>query len=217
MHPLPARPVPERTTPTPCTLADLKCLPQWICFTADKIPCNPHTGRGADCNDPASWATYEQARLAVEQRPHRYVGVGFEFVKGQGLVGIDLDKCIVDGTPGRWAKEVIARLDSYTEYSPSGTGIHIWVRGSLPSNLDADGEADGEQRIEMYDHVRYFTVTERHVPGTPETIVERGEQLRQLYDEVRARRRLAKEVMRKAEARPAMQQGSLSGDTSYGL
>jgi hypothetical protein len=70
----------------------------------------------------------------------------------------------------------------------------------------------------MYDHVRYFTVTERHVPGTPETIEEREEQLRQLYDEVRVRRRLAKEVMRKAEARPAAHQGtSVSGDTPYGL
>src|SRR5205823_15016938 len=92
------------------TLTDLKRLPQWICFTADKIPCNPHTGRGADCNDPASWGTYEQAKQAVEQRLHRYVGVGFEFVKEQCLVGIDLDKCIVDGKLSAFAQEVIARL-----------------------------------------------------------------------------------------------------------
>src|SRR5690242_8359368 len=113
MHPFPAHPVPERTTNTPWTLADLKRLPQWICFTTDKMPCNPHTGRGADCNDPATWGTYERAKQAVEQRPHRYAGVGFEFVKEQGLVGIDLDKCIVDSTLSAWALAIIARLDSY--------------------------------------------------------------------------------------------------------
>jgi putative DNA primase/helicase len=216
MHSLPGHPVALHNTP--CTLADLKLLPQWICYTTDKIPFTPHIGRCADCNELASWGTFDQAKQAVQQRPDRYAGVGFEFIKEQSLVGIGLDKCIVDGKLSAWAQMVLARLDSYAEYSPSGSGIHIWARGSLPANLDADVEADGENRIEMYDHVRYFTVTGRHVPGTPLTIEEREMRLRQLYEDVRARRSQAKASRRKAEAKPATHQGTwVSGDTVYGV
>jgi hypothetical protein len=161
------------------TLNDLKDLPQWVCYDSSKKPINPRTGYGADCNNPSSWGTYDQARLAWKR--NGYPGIGFEFVKEQGLTGIDLDKCVDEnGEISEFAQRIIERLDSYAEYSPSGKGIHVWVCGNIPANLKAsDGPA-----IEMYDHQRYFTVTGKHVPGTPQTIEERQEELSQLYNEI---------------------------------
>jgi putative DNA primase/helicase len=164
------------------TLNDLKGLPQWVCYDQSKKPINPSTGYGADCNDPTSWGTYDQARLAWKR--NGYPGLGFEFVKEQELTGIDLDKCVIDGEISDFAQGILNRLNSYAEYSPSGTGIHIWVRGSIPANLKAsDGPA-----IEMYDRARYFTVTGKRVSGTPETIEDRQEELTKLYAEITEQR-----------------------------
>ena len=62
---------------------------------------------------------------------------------------------------------IVRAIDSYTEVSPSGTGLHELAWGSLPGGLRRRGF------IEMYDGGRFFTVTGRHVPGTPWTIEER--------------------------------------------
>jgi len=82
-------------------------------------------------------------------------GVGFVFTTQDGYVGVDLDKC-GDRTTGHlepWAQAIVDRLDSYTEWSVSGTGVHILCLGVLPP----DGNRRG--RVEMYDRDRYFTVT----------------------------------------------------------
>ena len=46
-----------------------------------------------------------------------------------GICAIDLDHCIdVDGNYTQTAAEIIAMMHSYTELSPSGTGVHILFR-----------------------------------------------------------------------------------------
>lgn len=43
-----------------------------------------------------------------------------------GICTIDLDYCIdADGNYSQTAAEIIAMMHSYTELSPSGTGVHI--------------------------------------------------------------------------------------------
>jgi primase-polymerase (primpol)-like protein len=76
-----------------------------------------------------------------------------------------------------WAVEIIRRLDSYTERSPSGTGYHVIVYGSVPD--------DGNRRggLEMYDSHRYFTVTGDRVPGAPKCVNHRAKQLRDIHKE----------------------------------
>jgi putative DNA primase/helicase len=59
-----------------------------------------------------------------------------------------------------WAETVIEGLDGYTELSPSGTGIHIIVRGELPGSGNRKGP------LEMYDKKRFFTVTGHGLGGT---------------------------------------------------
>src|SRR5437879_9159262 len=192
------------------TLEDLKSLPQWVCYTfPDKKPINPHTGYGADCNDPTSWGTYNQARFAWKK--HNYPGIGFEFIREQGLAGIDLDKCIIDGEISESAQKIILRLNSYTEVSPSGKGIHIWVRGNIPTNLKADGDNLG---VEMYDHQRYFTVTGKHISGTSETIEDRQEELLALYHEISEKRKRLQEQKNPPKRKVINFPGS---DSPYGL
>jgi len=94
--------------------------------------------------------------------------------------GVDLDGCL-DPETGEiegWAQEIIDELDSYAEISPSGTGVHVLVRGSLPPGRNRKG------RFEAYDQGRYFTVTGRHLAGTPKTIEGRQEQLERVVRRV---------------------------------
>ena len=71
------------------------------------------------------------------------------------FVGIDLDHCLdpVTGHPSHEAEAMVRQLASYTEISPSGTGLRIFVRGSLPPT----GRKKGW--IEMYTESRFLTVT----------------------------------------------------------
>ena len=124
---------------------ELKQLPQWVCHK-NKIPFNPVTGAPAKAGQPVTWARFEDAVKASDS----FDGIGFEF-NSNGIVGTDLDKVIVeDGTISVEALEVVAMLNSYTEYSPSGRGLHIFVKGDIP----VDGRKKGF--IEMYKAKRYI-------------------------------------------------------------
>jgi primase-polymerase (primpol)-like protein len=69
--------------------------------------------------------THAMAALAVP-RANAFTGIGFAFLPDDGLIGIDIDKCIdaETGEISAIAEEVIAGCHSYTEYSPSRTGVH---------------------------------------------------------------------------------------------
>jgi putative DNA primase/helicase len=186
----------------------LKSFPQWVCFTPAKKPVNPQTGYGAKANDASTWASYDQARKRWASDKGQYAGIGYEFRKEQKITGVDLDKCIdEEGNITPWARAIVERLNSYTEYSPSGRGLHIWVQGEIPENIGPD--LTGITRIEMYDHERYFTVTGNRLPGTPETIEPRQDELALLYREVMQARKEAKEKARQASSNGL--------DTKYGL
>ena len=115
-----------------------------------KEPINPLNGHNAKANDPSTWGMLDQAIKAMFQ--FQLDGIGVEL--GRGLCGIDLDHCINEqGQITVQARDVIAAMDSYTEISPSGTGIHILFSGIIP---EGSRRKDG---IEMYSEGRYFTVT----------------------------------------------------------
>lgn len=72
-----------------------------------------------------------------------------------GVIGIDLDKCINDaGELSSTARQIVQMVNSYTEVSPSGKGLHILACGSIPHSVKQPG-------FEMYNELRYFTVTGR--------------------------------------------------------
>jgi hypothetical protein len=80
-----------------------------------------------------------------------------------------------------WARGLIERFyDTYMEISPSGTGVKIWARGSIPENIPGVQVGDGQ--IEMYDHGRYFTVTGNVFRGAPLQVEDHASDLAALYE-----------------------------------
>jgi primase-polymerase (primpol)-like protein len=115
------------------------------------------------------------------QQKRRLDGVGFVFTDETPYSGIDLDDCR-DPESGKLTEEataIVQDVSSYTEVSPSGTGVKIIVRGKLPA-----GKGTRKANIEMYSVGRYFTVTGMHLPGTPTTIEDRQEALLRLHERV---------------------------------
>jgi len=147
---------------------DLKSQRRWVCYKSagDKAPLNARTGRNAKTTEPATWSTYAEALSAVER--HGFAGVGLVFTGDDGLVGIDLDGCLIKVDDGyqrsKLAKHIMELAPSYTEVSPSGTGLHIIGTGVLAQAIKATIK-DG--KVEVYNSVRYFTFTEDRVEGTP--------------------------------------------------
>jgi hypothetical protein len=172
--------------------AELQGRQQWVLWRLekgekrDKSTKVPRTTRGghAKSTDPKTWSTLEKALGA--HLSAGVGGVGFVFA-GEGIVGIDLDHCRdpETGAIDPWARTLLDVFSSYTEMSPSGTGVHIIVRGTLAGagrkkHVRSEG-AHPEAAIEIYDRARYFTVTGRRLPEYPAGIEERQEAVEHLY------------------------------------
>jgi putative DNA primase/helicase len=157
---------------------ELKRRDQWAawrwerrCGKWTKPPINSATGGYARNNDPDTWGSFKAA-LRRKQKD-RLAGVGFMFHPEDGLAGVDLDSCR-DPESGKvevWALEIACELDSYTEASPTGTGLKIFVRGGLPSGRRRKGP------VEMYDRGRFFTTTGHLLSDVHATVNERQDQL----------------------------------------
>jgi hypothetical protein len=139
-----------------------------------KVPYQPHRpNTKASTTNPATWGRFNDAFDAVSSGKADGVGV----VLGDGFIGIDIDHCrnAETGEIAADALALIRTLDSYTEISPSGTGVHIWVRGACPpGGLHRHG-------VELYSQGRYFTITGHHLPGTPSAIHDRTAQVTDLH------------------------------------
>ena len=118
-----------------------------------KVPWSPVTKRAASSTNAGDWATYQDA-LAVSDK----VGIVFH---DRMLLGIDIDHCLEKGTnkiiheKSTEIGELIIEADSYTEISPSGEGIHIYL--ALEEELKL--ESNRHSPYEAYTEGRYFTFT----------------------------------------------------------
>lgn len=159
---------------------ELKALRQWICWKSEptdtgkptKIPYAPLSGRLASVTDPSTWASFDDAVAAVW--PNSYSGIGFVFTRNDPYAGIDLDATDDQEALAR-QRAIFEAFDSYSELSPSGQGLHIIVKASLPH---------GRKRaaIELYSSDRYFTFTGNIYRDAP--IAERQELTQRLWDEM---------------------------------
>jgi putative DNA primase/helicase len=156
--------------------AGLRKLPQFVIYKkGDKRPYNPRNNQPASVNDPKTWDSFENACKAMKD--YRAKGVGFVFTEDDDDCGIDLDKVIDEkGAINPEAQAIIDKLDSYTEVSQSGRGIHIIVKGSKPAS------ACKKEGVEVYDHGRYFALT-GNLWQDRGTINERQEGLDWLFQE----------------------------------
>jgi putative DNA primase/helicase len=102
---------------------------------------------------PDTWGSFETAALCAERGLAK--GIGYEF-DGRGIYGVDLDHVIENGIIAPQAREIVENLNSYTEISPSGRGLHIFVTADNP-NITRHRKQGGF--VEIYNTARYFTVT----------------------------------------------------------
>jgi len=175
----------SETIPAETALPDaLTDREQWLCWRAEerdgkmtKVPVDPQTGRFGSTTKSSTWSDFETAfdRAQTESID----GLGFVFTDDDPIVGVDLDACRIPetGKTRKWAEDIIDRLDSFTEISPSETGYHVLVEGSLPNGRNRKGD------VECYETARFFTVTGDHVDWTPESIEPRTDELESVYRE----------------------------------
>lgn len=163
---------------------ELKSLPNWICWNAvpdelrgkiKKMPINPRTGGGAMSNNPSTWTDFNTALKASEN----YSGIGFMF-SNCDYFGVDIDGVSEELTAYREGKEniiseFINTLQSYTEVSQSGNGIHIICKGKLPKG----GRRKGN--VEMYEDGRFFVMTGNYCSEFVD-ITECSESIKSLHE-----------------------------------
>lgn len=153
--------------------SDLRALDQWVIYRLEqrdgkttKVPYRATSpSRRASATNPDSWASYKVA-LAAAPAPDKG-GIGFVFTADDPYCGIDLDDCLTAGKLHPEAARIVRELDSYTEVSRSGTGVHIIVRATLAHERNRTSDTPWGGSLEVYDCGRYFCVTGQPVEATP--------------------------------------------------
>lgn len=125
----------------------------WKMITKDgkptKVPLTV-TGSMASSTNPTTWSTYDELPAGNK---------GIVFTDKKDLLGIDIDKIIKNNEIVHEQKEKIQEFieatSTYTELSPSGTGLHLF----LSINDKIDLVTNKKAPYELYTHGRYFTFT----------------------------------------------------------
>lgn len=167
----------------PLCLAERNQWVLWRTMSRDghptKVPISIGGGE-AKSNDSTTWGSFGQALERF--KAGGYDGIGYVFSADDPFAGIDLDGCYnpKTGEIAKWAHEVVGALDSYSEISPSRTGIKVFVRGRSPFStgkkrpIDAPTFPDGKApALEIYDKLRYFAVTGWRVDGPSKQVEQR--------------------------------------------
>ena len=189
----------QRTFDPPHQLRDYSNWVLWGYETSDKgkptkvlyVPELRPQLRRASHSDPDTWSSFTATEKIYNRRVQNFAdvnGIGFVFSDEDPFTGIDLDS--PKGEDGEviletavyytqrnqyiipWAKEILDELDTYTEISPSGHGLHAILEGTMPP-----GSRNRKGSIEVYDRTRYFTFTGQALERYPSEIHERQVQL----------------------------------------
>lgn len=163
---------------------EIKQIPCWVGWKKGnrngkitKIPVDPRTGLAGDATNTKKWGSFNQALNAVKK--YNLDGIGFVFTPEYGYVGIDIDHCVSeDGRLSQLAQDIIEEINSYTEFSPSGNGIHIICRGEIPKGKRKDSRLG----LEIYNDTRFFTVTGDVLPGHIGTVENRTAQIKRIFE-----------------------------------
>lgn len=161
---------------------ELKRLPQWVVWKYEekengkptKVLYNPNGGWKANHSDARTWADYDNAVAVYNNGNSQYSGIGFVFSAFDEYCGVDLDPTDDQEAYARQVK-IYEALNSYSELSPSGKGLHIIVKASVPQ---------GRKRsfIEVYSQQRFFTFTGNVYRAVP--IENRQEIVIRLWEEL---------------------------------
>jgi predicted P-loop ATPase len=130
----------------------------------DKVPVGAD-GRGISTARERGWMTFDAAVTACADLLAD--GVGYRMTGEHGIVGIDMDRCVKDGVLDLWAAAIAKQCGSYTEVSPSGNGLRVFVTGTIPTDW-----TNHERGIEVYaGHApRFLTVTGQRTPASTDDV-----------------------------------------------
>lgn len=136
---------------------ELKRLKQFVMWSyvdvgADKPTKEPFTIAGYHANvlKPETWSTFDECVAALDTG--NFSGIGFVLTENDPYCFIDLDDTKGDTEKFKVQQKIYEHFNSYAELSPSGTGLHIIIKGKVES---------GRKRacVEIYSSVRFMTMT----------------------------------------------------------
>ena len=151
---------------------ELKDMKRWVCYSlvtkdtgeVTKVPINAITGKNAKSDDNLTWTYFNVAISGCA----KYNCAGLGFMLGDGIFGIDLDNhpdkngvVMSQEEFDKLANEFIYSLNSYSELSQSGLGVHILCKGKLPLGRRRNGN------VETYDSGRFFAMTGNTILNLP--------------------------------------------------
>ena len=185
---------------------DLKQLPQWVVWRYewdhedrkwDKPPRRPD-GTKVSSAEPSTWSEFDVVILAYQSGA--WDGIGFVVAEKDPFFIVDLDGVIEgDWEWIPWSPTLVKRfksqgvsdplvlvkqLSTYCERSPSGTGLRIIGRGKLPANRELHDTTKAHHGIEFFSCKHYYTITGRHVPGTPADIRDAQTAVSRLHEQI---------------------------------
>ena len=136
-----------------------------------KVPYSPAFSGKASVTNPNSWGSFNEA--VARFNDGGYDGIGFVLTADDPFTFIDYDDTKGDNELLQWHQNVHNTFNSYSEWSPSGTGVHSIVKGRV---------ARGRRRncLEVYSELRFMTMTGNVVMDLE--IAERQDMLDELYE-----------------------------------
>lgn len=137
-----------------------------------KVPYNPLTGDRAESNNPETFCSFV---IADEKYRYdgEYDGVGVRVDNGFSF--IDIDHCISGGELSDIAKDICQKICSYTEKSPSGTGLRIIIKGNINYDKTKYYLKNPSNGVEFYVSGmtnRFMTITGNTIHHAPIRTVE---------------------------------------------
>ena len=144
----------------------------WRLTDKGKEPFNLATGYHAKSNDENTFSAYP----VLLNNIHNYLkfdgqkqigGIGLGIFRGYSA--IDIDHCVEeDGSISEMARDIIDFCQSYTEYSPSGTGIRIIFKTQVKIDKDVYYIKNSANNLEIYisnNTNKFVTITGNKLSG----------------------------------------------------
>ena len=164
----------------------------WVCWRYSwnsdrdewtKIPLDVNSGGFAKSTDPDTWVSFGDAVGYHERRDTDTDGIGYVVHEGDTVVGVDLDDCrdVETGELEPWAEQVLADVETYSEVSPSGTGLRQFGLGFLPDGGNRSDIEGADGHLELYETGRYLTVTGAKLDGVPDDVQQVNDEVSELH------------------------------------
>ncbi len=126
----------------------------------------PYSIKGVKANATkrSSYSQFPVVKFAFDKGGYDGIGIFID----SSFSAVDIDHCIEDGVLSDLAKDIIDRMDSYTETSPSGKGIRILMD---TSDVEFDRSRyyvnNRKKGLEVYTQKKFVSVTGNVIKEKP--------------------------------------------------